>query len=138
MVGGWFYHRPHVCGGTDNLENYQECMEYEFDDDTWLNSSYHLGLPRVNADGTVLLSDYSFLVTGGDPDPALDTSEILVDNEEFVSGPELPASLVRHCSVAVNETHVLVTGGAEKVHMLDLVTDLVKGTWTSHFKDIIP
>ena len=55
-----------------------------------------------------------FLISGGVNVGYLSSTEIY-ESGEFRAGPDMPQALFNHCTVRINETHSIITGGQDGV-----------------------
>ena len=126
MYGDFVNGRPLVCGGSTTA-----CSEYSFANRQWTRTSFLLNAQRDFA-ASAVLPNGTFLVTGGgDDDNSWSTTELLIDDSHFEYGVGLPARLLGHCAVLVNESHLLVAGGLFSfVHHSSYILDLDRGTWS--------
>ena len=62
---------------------------------------------------SVLLDNKTLWVTGGESNlGCVQTTELLILNQtEWIKGPDLPECLMEHCMVKLNNDTVLITGG---------------------------
>ena len=124
-VGGFVEGRPLVCGG----DHIKSCSEYSFDSKTWNLTTFSMNEKRQSAEA-VVLPNGTFLVLGGRlGDNSLTTTELLIDNDRFEYGVDLPGHFERFCAVMVDESTVLIAGGyylKEQAHLLEVHT----GIWT--------
>ena len=111
VCGGFGYPDEATWNRLETRTGYRsECHAYSFDTKVWSLSSSRLAIPRAQA-ASALLSNGLWMVVGGQGgDNAEVTSEILTEGV-FVPGPSLPVTLVGHCMVNVNSSHVFVAGG---------------------------
>ena len=122
MVADFYKGEPVACGGYPLS---RKCYRYSFDTDRWHEAPFKLKQGRGGAE-SVMLPNNSLLIMGGSL--YLSTTELLSE-DEFRPGPDLPEGMRAQCSVLVNSTHLISTGGYPnhaEVYLLELGT----GEWT--------
>ena len=64
----------------------------------------------------------TMIIVGGrqEGETTLSSSEIWRNHDQrWVMGPQLPFTIEQHCSVSINNTHILLTGGLKNVAPID-------------------
>ena len=101
---------PMVCGGAYNGD---KCFSLEITDQGNLNWIETFSFKKTRFGSSAAKLGNSVFVTGGyvPTNQARNSSEILDPNLGWQLGPELPIKLSDHCVTAINETHIILTGG---------------------------
>ena len=110
-----------LCGGASHDgTTFKECFTTDLDRRGW--SQYPSLLEsRAFSSCNPGLTPGSLVILGGRSGQAtLDTSEVWQpSSRKWESGPNLPRPVEQHCTVKINSTHLLITGGlgsTEPIH----------------------
>ena len=102
-----------LCGGASHDgTTFKECFTTDLDRRGW--SQYPSLLEsRAFSSCNPGLTPGSLVILGGRSGQAtLDTSEVWQpSSRKWESGPNLPRPVEQHCTVKINSTHLLITGG---------------------------
>ena len=86
---------------------------------------------REFATSVVLPNGTLFILGGEYGDNSLTTTEVLVDNDYFDYGIDLPEEFYKHCAVLVNSTHLIIAGGLSDAEAKNstYLLDIDSGSW---------
>ena len=56
--------------------------------------------------------------------------QVLIDDDHFEFGISLPDRFCNHCSVLLNETHLLIAGGGRNDGVAAYILEIPSGIWT--------
>ena len=102
-----------LCGGaTHDGSDFKQCFTIDMDRGAWSRFPSLLE-SRTFSSSSSGLTPGSLMILGGRSGQAtLDTSEVWQPTtSKWESGPNLPHPIEQHCTVKINSTHLLVTGG---------------------------
>ena len=103
-VGGLIHNDiPLICGGW-NITHNMKCYSMGSKERLEVNL-----IQRRHYSGGIIIKN-DLWITGG---ISAKTSELIQSNGTSVVGPKLPVDLLYHCSTKINDSFVLLTGGAD-------------------------
>ena len=114
-----------LCGGASHDgTNFKQCFTIDLDRRRWSRFPSLLE-SRTFSSCNPGLTPGSLLILGGRSGQAtLDTSEVWQPTaRKWESGPNLPHPVEQHCTVKINSTHLLITGGLgsiEPIHRYNI------------------
>lgn len=118
IIGG----RPWVCGGQIEgvaANPTDQCFEYQKEINTWVEVA---GLMTARGWPAASMVDNKWFITGGllggVPNTIYQTTEVLEDGE-FVPGPDLPEPLDEHCQVTLDNDVVFIGSDHLTCYLLD-------------------
>ena len=111
-LGFWTAQGPTVCGGhVSESGGGKKCFVLN-KEHQWMPIP-SLTTDRVYASATEVNNDETLIIGGTDENyNALKTTE-LISSSGSVKGKDFPTTIARHCTIKINETHALVTGGVQ-------------------------
>ena len=106
-----------LCGGASHQgDNFKQCFSLNMDRKAWLEFPPLLE-PRAFSSSNQGIAPGSLLVVGGrSGQVTLNTTEIWKPRAgKWQFGPTFPYPVEQHCSVKINSSHLLITGGLGSV-----------------------
>ena len=102
---------PLICGGW-NITHNMKCYSIGAKENLEVNL-----IQRRHYSGGIIINNNLWITGGISPK----TSEFILSNGTSIEGPKLPIDLLYHCATKINDSFVLLTGGADTMGQVLIV-----------------